>query len=268
MRNTSSKYKELIKGVREFCAKIIINYADGSSQTLTELQDFKQLKFVDESSSSSEFEIGSAVIGEALITLNNRTGKFNNKTFYGAHISAYVGILVNEKPEFLEMGHYIVDEPVSPGISITLTAYDKMILLDKAYVPSVTYPATLAQIAQDACVQCGVILESLQFPRSSYVVATAPTDVTCREVMAAVAQLSGCYVKARPNGRIAITWYADAVSNTISTLLQSPELLSYLGRQRPSLVLMDIVLRLVITFFWRKRKRRKLRIILETSSSD
>lgn len=218
MRNTSSKYKELIKGVREFCAKIIINYADGSSQTLTELQDFKQLKFVDESSSSSEFEIGSAVIGEALITLNNRTGKFNNKTFYGAHISAYVGILVNEKPEFLEMGHYIVDEPVSPGISITLTAYDKMILLDKAYVPGITYPATLAQIAQDACVQCGVILESLQFPRSSYVVATVPTDATCREVMAAVAQLAGCYVKARPNGHVAITWYADAASNTISTL--------------------------------------------------
>lgn len=218
MRNTSSKYKELIKGVREFCAKIIINYADGSSQTLTELQDFKQLKFVDESSSSSEFEIGSAVIGEALITLNNRSGKFNNKTFYGAHISAYVGILVNEKPEFLEMGHYIVDEPVSPGISIALTAYDKMILLDKAYVPSVTYPATLAQIAQDACVQCGVILESLQFPRSSYVVTTAPTDTTCREVMAAVAQLVGCYVKARPNGRIAITWYADTVSRTVTTL--------------------------------------------------
>lgn len=218
MRNTSSKYKELIKGVREFCAKIIINYADGSSQTLTELQDFKQLKFVDESSSSSEFEIGAAVIGEALITLNNRTGKFDNKTFYGAHISAYTGILVDEKPELLEMGHYIVDEPVSPGTSIALTAYDNMILLDKAYVPGITYPATLAQIAQDACVQCGVILESLQFPRSSYVVATAPTDVTCREVMAAVAQLAGCYVKARPNGRIAITWYADAASNTISTL--------------------------------------------------
>lgn len=218
MRNTSSKYKELIKGVREFCAKIIINYADGSSQTLTELQDFKQLKFVYESSSSSEFEIGAAVIGEALITLNNRTGKFDNKTFYGAHISAYTGILVDEKPELLEMGHYIVDEPVSPGISIALTAYDNMILLDKAYVPGITYPATLAQIAQDACVQCGVILESLQFPRSSYVVATAPTDVTCREVMAAVAQLAGCYVKARPNGRIAITWYADAASNTISTL--------------------------------------------------
>ena len=218
MRNTSSKYKGLIKGVREFCAKIIINYADGSSQTLTELQDFKQLKFVDESSSSSEFEIGAAVIGEALITLNNRTGKFDNKTFYGAHISAYTGILVDEKPELLEMGHYIVDEPVSPGISIALTAYDNMILLDKAYVPGITYPATLAQIAQDACVQCGVILESLQFPRSSYVVATAPTDVTCREVMAAVAQLAGCYVKARPNGRIAITWYADAASNTISTL--------------------------------------------------
>ena len=218
MRNTSSKYKELIKGVREFCAKIIINYADGSIQTLTDLQDFKQLKFVDECSGSSEFEIGSAVIGEALITLNNRTGKFDGKNFYGAHISAYAGILVDGKPELLEKGHYIVDEPVSPGISIALTAYDNMILLDKAYVPGITYPATLAQIAQDACVQCGVILESLQFPRSSYVVITAPTDTTCREVMAAVAQLAGCYVKARPNGRIAIIWYADTVSRTVTTL--------------------------------------------------
>lgn len=218
MRNTSSAYKKQIKGIREFCTKIIINYADGSTQTLTDLQDFKQLKFVDECSGNSEFELGSAVIGEALITLNNRTGKFDDKNFYGAHISAYSGILVDGKSELLEMGHYIVDEPVSPGISIALTAYDNMILLDKAYVPSVTYPATLAQIAQDACVQCGVILESLQFPRSSYVVTTAPTDTTCREVMAAVAQLAGCYVKARPNGRIAITWYADAASNTISTL--------------------------------------------------
>ena len=218
MRNISSAYKAQIKETREFCTKIIINYADGSIQTLTDLQDFKQLKFVEECSGSSEFEIGSAVIGEALITLNNRTGKFDGKNFYGAHISAYAGILVDGKPELLEMGHYIVDEPVSPGISIALTAYDNMILLDKAYVPSVTYPATLAQIAQDACVQCGVILESLQFPRSSYIVASVGAVATCREVMAAVAQLAGCYVKARPNGHIAITWYADAASNTISTL--------------------------------------------------
>lgn len=218
MRNTSSKYKELIKGVREFCAKIIINYADGSSQTLTELQDFKQLKFVDESSSSSEFEIGSAVIGEALITLNNRTGKFDGKNFYGAHISAYVGILVDGKPELLEMGHYIVDEPVSPGISIALTAYDNMILLEKAYVPGITYPATLGNITKDICAQCGVILESSDFPRNSYVVESAPENATCREVLAAAAQLAGCFAKARANGRIAIAWYAAASSLAVDTL--------------------------------------------------
>lgn len=218
MRNISSAYKAQIKETREFCTKIIINYADGSIQTLTDLQDFKQLKFVDECSGSSEFEIGSAVIGEALITLNNRTGKFDGKNFYGAHISAYAGILVDGKPELLEMGHYIVDEPVSPGISIALTAYDNMILLDKAYVPGITYPATLAQIAQDACSQCGVILENFDFPRNSYIVLAAPTDVTCREVLAAAAQLAGCFVKAQLNGQIAITWYADTVSNTVSTL--------------------------------------------------
>lgn len=218
MRNTSSAYKKQIKGIREFCTKIIINYADGSTQTLTDLQDFKQLKFVDECSGSSEFELGAAVIGEALITLNNRTGKFDGKNFYGAHISAYAGILVNGKPELLEMGHYIVDEPVSPGISIALTAYDNMILLEKAYVPGITYPATLGNITKDICVQCGVILESSDFPRNSYVVESAPENATCREVLASAAQLAGCFAKARANGRIAIAWYAAASSLTVDTL--------------------------------------------------
>lgn len=218
MRNTSSKFKTQIKGNREFCAKIIINYADGSSQTLTDLQDFMQIKIVDECSGTSEIEIGAAVIGEALITLNNRTGKFNGKNFYGAHISAYVGILVDGKPELLEMGHYIVDEPVSPGISIALTAYDNMILLDKLYEPKIAYPATFASIVKDACSQCGVILESSQFPRSSYAIEKAPENATCREVVAAAAQLAGCYAKARPNGRIAITWYASAASQSIDIL--------------------------------------------------
>lgn len=218
MRNTSSAYKKQIKGIREFCAKIIINYADSSTQTLTDLQDFKQLKFVDECSGNSEFELGAAVIGEAVITLNNRTGKFDNKNFYGAHISAYSGILVDGKPELLEMGHYIVDEPVSPGISIALTAYDNMILLEKPYVPGITYPATLGNIAKDACTQCGVILESSDFPRNSYVVEYAPENATCREVLAAVAQLAGCFAKARANGRIALAWYAAASSLTVDTL--------------------------------------------------
>lgn len=218
MRNTSSKFKTQIKGNREFCAKIIINYADGNSQTLTDLQDFMQIKIVDECSGTSEFEIGAAVIGEALITLNNRTGKFDGKNFYGAHISAYVGILVDGKPELLEMGHYIVDEPVSPGISIALTAYDNMILLDKLYEPKIAYPATLASIVKDACSQCGVILESSQFPRSSYAIEKAPENATCREVVAAAAQLAGCYAKARTNGRIAITWYASTVSQSIDIL--------------------------------------------------
>lgn len=218
MRNTSSKFKTQIKGNREFCAKIIINYADGNSQTLTDLQDFMQIKIVDECSGTSEFEIGAAVIGEALITLNNRTGKFNGKNFYGAHISAYVGILVDGKPELLEMGHYIVDEPVSPGISIALTAYDNMILLDKLYEPKIAYPATLASIVKDACSQCGVILERSQFPRSSYAIEKAPENATCREVVAAAAQLAGCYAKARTNGRIAITWYASTVSQSIDIL--------------------------------------------------
>lgn len=218
-RNTSAAYKQSIRGVRELCAKIIIMYADGATDTLTDLADFMKLKFIDECSSANEFEIGSAIINEAVIVLNNRDGKFDSKDFYGARITGYAGIKVNDLPELLKMGTYIVDEPVSPGISISLTAYDNMIWLDKPYVPGILYPATLAQIAEDACTQCGVVLAGRDFPRADYIVSAPPEkECTCREIMAAVAQLAGSFVRADADGRIGIKWYADTVSHTIDIL--------------------------------------------------
>lgn len=216
-RNTSAAFKTQIKGVRDFCAKIIITYSDGTMDTLTDLTDFMKLKFVDEC--ASEFEIGAAIINEAVITLNNRTGKFDDKNFYGAKITAYAGIKVGDLPELLRMGQYIVDEPVSPGVSINLTAYDNMIWLDKPYTPGIIFPATLAQIAMDACEQCGMVLASSSFPRADYIISAAPAEeCTCREIIAAIAQLAGCFARANANGQIEIKWYADTVSHTIDIL--------------------------------------------------
>lgn len=217
MRNVSEAWKRAIEKDRTFVVEVTILYTDGTKDVLTDLADFMGIKVTDDCSGSSDFTIGAAIINEAVVTLNNRTGKFTEKEFYGAKIRIKVGILVNGEPEYVDMGLYVVDEPVSPGISIKLTAYDQMIYLDKEYIPKIVFPATLAQIAEDACDQGDVQLQSLIFPRSDYIVETAPeSGHTCREILEAVAQLSGCFARVDGNGQIEIAWYNETIDKDLS----------------------------------------------------
>lgn len=220
MRNTSSAYKNLIySDSREFALRVVITYLDGTTQTLTDKEDFMSLKISDACSDDSEFVLGAAVINEATITLNNRSGRFSGKDFFGAKINIRVGLMVNGAPEYLEMGDYLVDEPVSPGITIKLTAYDNMLYLDKAYVPTLTgATATLAQLVSDACTQCGVLLESSSFTRSTFVVNVPTEPCTCREVVSAAAALAGCFARINSAGKLRISWYDSAVTHQLTQL--------------------------------------------------
>lgn len=217
MRNTSTAYKTQIQGTRQFCVKAVITYSDGSTETLTDLEDFMRVKCEDSCSGSSEFEIGAAIINEAVIVLNNRLGKFSSRSWFGARIVLSCGILVNGAPEYLKMGTYVVNEPVSPGITISLTAYDNMIFTEKDYVPSITFPATRAQVARDACDQCNIELKSTNFPGASETVREAPEGATCREVLSAIAQLGCCFVRCDNDGLVEIRWYSSS-THSISVL--------------------------------------------------
>lgn len=218
-RTASAAFLSAAKSeARQHCVKVLIQYADGTSQTLTDLTDFMGIKIDDSCSDSSKFVIGSAIINEAVIRLNNREGKFTGKDFFGAKIDVKVGFVIDGTPEYVDMGSYLVDEPVSPGISISLTAYDRMILLDQPFDSSkIVWPASLASIAESVCDQCDVILFSKDFPNASYSVSEAPEDGhTCREILAAVAQIAGCFARVNGSGEIEIAWYSDTVSHAIT----------------------------------------------------
>ena len=223
-RNTSAAYVQQLKGNRKYCIRAIITYADETSETLTELKDFMKIKVEDSCSGTSEFEIGAAIINEAVITLNNRTGKFNGKSFFGATIKLHCGIYVDGVPELMKMGTFLVNEPVAPGSTINIVAFDNMIKADKRYVPRIIFPATNAQIAEDACSQCGIILKSIDFPNSDYLVSNAPEDsYTCREILSYIAQMAGCFVRCDANGEAEIRWYDSEITHEI-TELQSKDI--------------------------------------------
>jgi len=115
-RTASAAFLSAAKSeARQHCVKVLIQYADGTSQTLTDLTDFMGIKIDDSCSDSSKFVIGSAIINEAVIRLNNREGKFTGKDFFGAKIDVKVGFVIDGTPEYVDMGSYLVDEPVSPG---------------------------------------------------------------------------------------------------------------------------------------------------------
>ena len=90
-----------------------------------------------------------------------------------------------------------------------------MAKLDIPYSKStLTYPATLKQIAENACSTAGVVLVGGDFLNSGYSVAKRPADEkrTCREILSYVAQLAGCFARCSRTGEIEIKWYMEPSS--------------------------------------------------------
>lgn len=217
MINTSDLYKNAILKGREFEYKAHIAFADGTVINLNDKKDLMAsgVALKDGTSRNGSFDIGSVIINELLLTINNSRDKFSAYDFYGAVITAWIGLhLPDGTVEYLKKGVYTVDEPVSPGMTISVTALDNMAKFDCDYAGvNTSYPATLLQIVQDLCLHCGVPLASSRFDNDDYIVQFRPDDdaLTCRDVLSYVAQISGCFARCNVNGALEIKWYDTTV---------------------------------------------------------
>lgn len=213
MVNTSNLYREKIcTSGRKFHAKVKIEFTD---QTILELSDEDIMQngitIEDCVSPSNSFEVGSAIINELTLELYNLDEKFNNYDFENAVINVQIGLEIGENLiEWIPKGYFTVNEANFSSSTITITALDNMYKFDKPYTKSgLTYPATLFTILQDACNQCGVILNTQIFLNSDYVVQNRPSDekITFREIVAWIAQLSGNFARINYNGTLDLSWY-------------------------------------------------------------
>lgn len=211
MINTSNAYKEAIRGNREFCVADEITFADGTRLPL-ETGDFVSYSINEATSSSGKFEVGAAVIKEYSVVLNNMDGKFDGYDFEGADILARVGLkLVDSTWEILQKGRYRVVSAKAAELTIQVRAYDSMLFFDRPYSESsLSYPATLLQIIQDACGDCGMTYDAGTIEMSGYVVQTRPDDgaLTYRDIISFCAQIMGCYARINHMDRLSFGWYA------------------------------------------------------------
>lgn len=153
--------------------------------------------------------LGSTVINSAMLTIDNRDEAYSAYDFSNATVVIYVGKTFGITKEVHKKGTYHVDDASYSTNLITLELVDYMAEFDAAYDTTLTYPATLAEIVQDACSKCDVSLQTYTFPHSTYTVNTKPDSesLTYREVIGWCATIAGCFARCNRDGKLELKWF-------------------------------------------------------------
>lgn len=225
MKNVSSQFRrELNNGNRNYVKSAKITLKDGTELTLTDKAFWNNgVKIEESTSNENSFDIGSVIVGQLTLSINNMYDDYSEYDFTDAKITnVSIGIKLSDNTiESLQYGQYTVNEAKYNGSIITLTAYDNMYKFDQPYTKStLSYPATLLQIVQDSCSKCDVQLGSYDFPHNDFIIQNKPEDesITFRNILQWVSQISCCYCKMDPQGRLVLNWYNTDILENISTL--------------------------------------------------
>ena len=219
MLSTSFAFRKYVADGRHLANKVELTYADGTTKTLYgEDLAMGGVSFSTASSSMGSFDIGSAIIGTASLSLANHDERWNDFDFTGATCVVSLGAALDGgSVEWLRKGTYGVVQPELYDSTIELECMDNMRLFQIPYsdVPT-TYPATLQTIVADVCSFCGVTMLSAGFPHDSQVVPARPGDdnLSCLDVLSWAAQMAGCFCDVDTWGRLRIRWYDTSAYET------------------------------------------------------
>lgn len=211
MINTSSEYKSRILANRKFHLYATITLLDGTVLDLTD-DDIMQggMEFEDAVSGDSTFQIGAAIIGKNVLTLNNYNGKFDAYDFTNATVVPYVGLELSSSIEKLKKGFFTVDDPNVAGNLLNIESLDNMTRFEKDFSGvSISFPNTALAVLLAICDYCGVTLTTGTFTNSDYIIQFAPTSdaLTCLDMVSYIAQISGNFARINVNGDLELKWY-------------------------------------------------------------
>lgn len=171
--------------------------------------------------SGERIEIGSAIAAELKLTLKNAVIKYNgqeynpeNITFEGAEMCPFCLVpSVDGRYEEIPLGVFTVDEQPRKLSTITIKALDRMMRFDVAHDGAVG--TSLLAVVQHCCDLAGVTLSSsaVTFLNGFADVYTLPEaitdkeDLTCRQVLMWVGEMTASCAYADEYGRLAFKQY-------------------------------------------------------------
>ena len=118
-----------------------------------------------------------------------------------------------------QIGIFLAEKPVKSSANVyKVTAYDRMILLDKDFSPWLreqqsAFPMALTDFIRAVCDQCGVTLEDdalTGLPNASYrIQAFYADDLTGRQLIQWAAQVAGRFARMTPAGKLTFGWFTS-----------------------------------------------------------
>lgn len=118
-----------------------------------------------------------------------------------------------------QVGIFLAEKPVKSSANVyKVTAYDRMILLDKDLSPWLreqqsAFPVALTDFIRAVCNQCGVTLEDdalTDLPNASYQIQAFYADnLTGRQLIQWAAQAAGRFARMTPAGKLTFGWFTS-----------------------------------------------------------
>ena len=134
----------------------------------------------------------------------------------------------NRDIEWVKIGHFAGEKPVQSLSNniIELIAYDRMVRFEKEasdFVKTLTFPCTIGTICDKLC--DFVVIDRVAGDEIADVMNWQIDDNTgwesfnsCRDILASIAEATGCYARMTNNGELQFIWFADHKSEQTLTL--------------------------------------------------
>ena len=202
MYQSSEGFGELVQqDSRTFHARITIN---GNSIS----DGIKSIRINGGGNSDDDFSIGSAVSRYAEIKMEAPEFRVE-----GYELLLEFGLIVSGEMEYIQMGYFTAEKPESDEESISFTAYDRMMKMERPCLleladntDTVSVLHGIGNLTGVPVVTDGLAVISMQ----------KPVGYTCREVLSYIAQIYGGFAICNRQGQIEIRRYEDH-SYTIPT---------------------------------------------------
>lgn len=215
MLSISSEYELSLNENSNQLIKAKITFADNTVRQLTG-DDIVSCDFDQQVSSDSSFDIGTAIIGQMTITLNNHDGRFDACDFTKAQFVVWVGKQLSKGTEWIQRGVYTANQPDSYNGTIAISALDNMSKFEKpfrTFLASVGAlqgaNASVRTLLTDMCRHCGVTwLDSGDKAfDTKFEYGYVDSNATCRQALAYACQALCVNASITNDGRLRTVWY-------------------------------------------------------------
>lgn len=213
------------------CARITLNNATVADLIITEADIVSDSLSIDRyCATGDKIEIGSAVSAELSLVLNNNDGKFDSVRFEGSELKVEIGIS-GVADSYIPCGYFTVDEPPRAFSKISLKALDFMMRFDnEADLSLLPFPCRaeiLIRAMADLCeVNVSANIDFNNLPnRDEMLYAPTATNITYRQILQWVAQLTGTCAFIDWNGELMLSWFETTSVNLTPALRYSGDIL-------------------------------------------